>query len=198
MRLPVRRLAAIVVAIAVLGFAALVVAVTLVAAADDAQPSDAIVVLGAAQYNGRPSPVFRARLNQAAVLYRRGFAATVLVTGGVGHGDVTSEAAAGRDYLLKAGLPAGAVVALPGGATTYASLEEVQGWFAARPGRAALLVSDGFHLLRLRLIARHLGLVPHTSPAPESPIAANPRLNAAYLLAEGVKVPLTWLLLFTR
>jgi len=56
-----------------------------------------------------------------------------------------------------------------------------------------LLVSDGFHMLRLQIIASRLGLVPFTSPTPNSPIHANPRLNAGYLFAEGVKVPLTWL-----
>ena len=118
----------------------------------------------------------------------------VLVTGGVGTHDTVSESEVGRRYLAKAGLPETAVVALPAGASTAASLAAVAHWLAARgDGHRVLLVSDGFHMLRLRIIASRLGLLPFTSPAPGSPIRANPRRNATYFLAEGVKVPITWL-----
>src|SRR5207247_10429509 len=79
-------------------WAAVVVAVAVQAAHDEATGADAVVVLGAAQYNGRPSPVFRARLDHAATLYQRGFAPTVLVTGGVGARDTLDETKVGRDY----------------------------------------------------------------------------------------------------
>ena len=82
------------------GWAAVVVAVALAGAHDQATTADAIAVLGAAQYNGRPSPVFRARLDHAAALYQRGLAPVVLVTGGVGSGDTVSESDVGRRYLL--------------------------------------------------------------------------------------------------
>src|SRR5438046_10052793 len=111
-----------------LGWAAVVVAVAVHAARDEATGADAIAVLGAAQYNGRPSPVFRARLNHAAALYHRGLAPVSLVTGGVGSGDTVSESDVGRRYLLKAGLPDGAVVGLPAGASTSASLDGVAHW----------------------------------------------------------------------
>ena len=176
-----------------LGWAAVVVAVALAGAHDQATTSDAIDVLGAAQYNGRPSPVFRARLDHAAALYQRGLAPVVLVTGGVGSGDTVSESEVGRRYLLKAGLPEGAVVALPAGTSTAASLEGVAHWFSGKDSRRVLLVSDGFHMLRLQIIATHLGLAPFTSPAPNSPIRSNPRRNAAYYFAEGFKVPVTWI-----
>ena len=174
------------------GWAAVVVAVALAGAHDQATTADAIAVLGAAQYNGRPSPVFRARLDHAAALYQRGLAPVVLVTGGVGTGDTVSEADVGRRYLVKAGLPDGAVVGLPAGSSTSASLDGVADWFAGKENRRVLLVSDGFHMLRLKIIATRLGLVPFTSPAPNSPIRSNPRRNAAYFLAEGFKVPVTW------
>src|SRR5437870_2013900 len=174
------------------GWAAGVVAVALTGAHDEARSADAIAVLGAAQYNGRPSPVFRARLDHAAALYQRGLAPVVLVTGGVGTGETVSESEVGRRYLLKAGLPEGAVVALPAGTSTSASLDGVARWFTGHDSRRVLLVSDGFHMLRLQILATRLGLVPFTSPAPGSPIRANPRRNAAYFLAEGFKVPLTW------
>lgn len=175
-----------------LGWAAVVVAVALAASHDQATTADAIAVLGAAQYNGRPSPVFRARLDHAAALYQRGLAPVVLVTGGTGSGDTVSESEVGRRYLLKAGLPENAVVALPAGESTAASLHGVAQWFAGKDSRRVLLVSDGFHMLRLQIIAARLGLVGFTSPAPNSPIRSNARRNAAYFLAEGVKVPITW------
>lgn len=176
-----------------LGWAAVVVAVALAGAHDQATTADAIAVLGAAQYNGRPSPVFRARLDHAATLYQRGLAPVVLVTGGVGSRDTLSEAEVGRRYLLKAGLPEGAVVSLPAAASTSASLDGVAAWFAGQDNRRVLLVSDGFHMLRLKIIATRLGLIPFTSPAVNSPIRSNPRRNAAYFLAEGFKVPVTWI-----
>lgn len=176
-----------------LGWAAVVVAVAVHAARDQATGADAIVVLGAAQYNGRPSPVFRARLDHAATLYQRGLAPVVLVTGDVGAGDTLNEADVGRDYLVRLGLGADAVLPLAGGHDTYASLEQVKRWFQGRDSRRVLLVSDGFHMLRLQIIAERLGLTPYTSPAPGSPIHANVRRNAGYLVAEGFKVPITWL-----
>src|SRR5438128_6199615 len=191
--LPRKLAGGLVLAIALaLGWAAVVVAAALAASRDQATTSDAIVVLGAAQYNGRPSPVFRARLDHAAALYQRGLAPVVLVTGGVGSGDTVSESEVGRRYLLKAGLPDGAVVGLPAAASTSASLAGVAEWFSGKDDRRVLLVSDGFHMLRLRIIATRLGLQPFTSPAPNSPIRSNPRRNAAYFLAEGFKVPVTW------
>jgi len=184
--LPRKLAGGLVLAIALaLGWAAVVVAAALAASRDQATTSDAIVVLGAAQYNGRPSPVFRARLDHAAALYQRGLAPVVLVT--------LSEAEVGRRYLVKAGLPEAAVLALPAGTSTSTSLDGVAHWFKGRDSRRVLLVSDGFHMLRLQIIATRLALVPFTSPAPNSPIRANPRRNAAYFFAEGFKVPVTWL-----
>src|SRR3989442_3180790 len=128
------------------GWAAVVVAVALAGAHDQATTADAIAVLGAAQYNGRPSRVYRARLDHAATLYQRGLAPVILVTGGVGSGDTVSESDVGRRYLLKAGLPEGAVVGLLAGASTSASLAGVAQWFSGKDNRRVLLVSDGFHM----------------------------------------------------
>ena len=190
-----RKLAAagVVILLLVLGWASIVVAVALAGAHDEARSADAIAVLGAAQYNGRPSPVFRARLDHAAALYQRGFAPVILVTGGVGTGDTVSESEVGRRYLTKAGLPETAVIALAAGSSTASSVSSIARWLEARDGHRVLLVSDGFHMLRLRILAARQGLLAFTSPAPGSPIRSNPRRNAAYLLAEGLKVPVTWL-----
>lgn len=176
-----------------LGWAAVVVAVAVQAAHDQATAADAIAVLGAAQYNGRPSPVFRARLDHAATLYQRGLAPTVLVTGGVGARDTLNEANVGRSYLVRLGIPDEAVIPLAGGHDTFSSIDQVRRWFDGRDSRRVLLVSDGFHMLRLQIIARRLGLTPYTSPAAGSPIHANVRRNTGYLFAEGFKVPFTWL-----
>ena len=190
-----RALGGLLLALLVIGltWAAVVVTVAIHAARDEATAADAIAVLGAAQYNGRPSPVFRARLDHAAALYQRGLAPVVLVTGGVGVRDTLNEANVGRDYLVRLGLPGDAVIPLAGGDDTYASIDQIKKWFTGRDTRRVLLVSDGFHMLRLQIIARRLGLVPYTSPAAGSPIHASLRRNTGYLFAEGLKVPFTWL-----
>lgn len=178
----------------VIAWVGVVVDVVATGARDEARTADAIAVLGAAQYNGRPSPVFRARLDHAALLFRTGIAPVLLVTGGIGNRDTVSEAEVGRRYLAQRGLPTGAVVALPPAATTVASMDGLAAWFQTRPGdRRVVLVSDGFHLLRLRILASRRGLIAYTSPARGSPISANLRLNAGYVLAEGWKVPFAWM-----
>jgi uncharacterized SAM-binding protein YcdF (DUF218 family) len=190
-----RKLAALGVLLVLLvgGWGVIVVTVAVWGAREQATTADAIAVLGAAQYNGRPSPVFKARLDHAAALYLRGYAPVVLVTGGVGARDSLSEAEVGRRYLLNAGVPAEGAVALPAAATTYTSLDRVAGWFDGKPSRRVILVSDGFHMLRLKIVAARKGLVPFASPAPGSPIRANPRRNARYIMEEGFKVPIAWL-----
>lgn len=163
---------------------------------DAAAPSDAIVVLGAAQYNGRPSPVFRARLDHAAALYHRGLAPLVIVTGGIGAGDSLSEAAVGRGYLIAAGLPDSAVAEESAGRSSAPSLRAAAEELRRRGVRRVILVSDGFHLLRLGFLAHRLGLAAVGSPAPASPITSNSRREIGYLLAESVKAPAA--LLFAR
>ena len=159
---------------------------------DQRRPADAIVVLGAAQYNGRPSPVLRARLDHALALYREGYAPLILVTGGVGRGDTTSEAIVGRRYLVARDVPAEDVVAQPVGRSTRTSMTAVGGWLRERGLRRVLLVSDPFHMFRLRLEARRTDLEAYTSPTESSPISDNPVLELRYLFAEGLKAPVAW------
>jgi uncharacterized SAM-binding protein YcdF (DUF218 family) len=166
--------------------------VLVVSQQDQRQPVDAIVVLGAAQYNGRPSPVLRARLDHALALYREGQAPVVIVTGGVGRGDTTSEAAVGRRYLVAHGVPERAVIAQSDGRNTRASMNGVQRWLRDRQLRRVLLVSDPFHMFRLRLEARRTALEAYTSPTESSPISHNPVLELRYLLAEALKIPVAW------
>ncbi|HEY7481697.1 MAG TPA: YdcF family protein [Gemmatimonadales bacterium] len=159
---------------------------------DQRRPADAIIVLGAAQYNGRPSPVLRARLDHAVGLYREGYAPLIVVTGGVGRGDTTSEAIVGRRYLIAREVPGEAVVAQPVGRNTRTSMTAVGAWLHQRGLNRVLLVSDPFHMFRLRLEARRTALEAYTSPTDSSPISDNPVLELRYLFAEGLKVPVAW------
>jgi uncharacterized SAM-binding protein YcdF (DUF218 family) len=169
-------------------------AVLWVGARDRAAPADAIVVLGAAQYSGRPSPVLQARLDQALVLYRRGLAPRVILTGGTAPGDQTSEAAVGRSYLRRAGIPASALLMETEGTTTRTSLTAVAAFAEPLAIRRVILVSDPFHLLRARTIARRLGFDALTSPAHRLPLRTWILSQPRYLVEESIKAPLTLVL----
>jgi uncharacterized SAM-binding protein YcdF (DUF218 family) len=125
--------------------------------------ADVIAVLGAAQYNGRPSLTFQGRLEQAELLFEKGFSARVLVLGGGKPGDRTTEAQSGRDWLVGHGLPADAVFADPQGSTTFESLKAAAGFMRAHSLRSAFLVSDPWHNLRIRRMARDLGIQAYVS-----------------------------------
>jgi uncharacterized SAM-binding protein YcdF (DUF218 family) len=177
---------------AVTGYTVALVMVLVVSQQDQRRPVDAIVVLGAAQYNGRPSPVLRARLDHALQLYREGLAPRIVVTGGVGRGDTTSEAIVGRHYLLSHDVPPSAVVVQPQGRSTQASMTAVAGWLEAEHLNRVILVSDPFHMFRLRLEARRTDLEAYTSPTESSPISDNPVIELRYLAAEAFKIPVAW------
>lgn len=139
---------------------------------DGAREAQAIVVFGAAQYSGRPSPVLRARLDHAADLYRRGLAGTVVVTGGRLPSDTSgyTEARASAEYLVAQGIPDGDVLREVSGRSSWQSLASSAAFLKKRGITRVILVSDGFHLLRIRSMADELGLSAVTSPAPGSPI----------------------------
>lgn len=162
---------------------------------DRAAPARAIVVLGAAQYNGTPSPVYRSRLEHAAALWRRGLAPLLVVTGGIGTGDSLSEAEAGAAWLKRLGqVPDSALLIEPTGRRSESSLRAVSRRLKARGMRRVILVSDGFHLQRLALLARRFGLEPLTSPAPASPIRRSRRRELGYLLIESLKTPIAYII----
>ena len=161
---------------------------------DRAQQADAVVVLGAAQYVGRPSPVLKARLDHAIGLWSRGLAPLLIVTGGMGVGDTTSEGAVSRKYALRQGVPDSAILVENQGRTTRESLSAVAAMMHGRDLDRAILVSDPFHMLRLSIVARRLGLTPYTSPTPTSPISANRGQSWRYVLSESIKVPLVFML----
>jgi uncharacterized SAM-binding protein YcdF (DUF218 family) len=165
-------------------------AVVIWGARDRARASDAIVVLGAAQYVGRPSPVLRARLDHALDLWQRGLAPVLIFTGGTGAGDTTSEAAVSRVYALKHGVPDTAILLEHQGKTTRQSLAAVSAIMHARQMQTAILVSDPFHMLRLRILSTQYGVNAYTSPTKTSPISANKGQSLGYVLSESIKVPM--------
>jgi uncharacterized SAM-binding protein YcdF (DUF218 family) len=137
---------------------------------DEARPSPAIVVLGAAQYNGRPSPVLKARLDHALDLYQSGLAPVIITTGSYGADPNVSEAEVGRKYLVQRGVGVDDIITEQGSGTTYDSIQAASGLLKARGWTAAMVVSDGFHLYRAKRMFADNGIVAYTSPAPNSPI----------------------------
>ncbi len=193
------RRGAIAAALAALAYGILLTWVWLMSRRDQRVRADTIVVLGAAQYNGRPSPVLRARLDHALTLYRQGLAHVIVVTGGIGAGDRVSEATVGHRYLRQRAVPDSALVVRADGRTTAESMQSVAEWMGDRGLRRVLLVSDPFHMARLALEARRVRLAPLTSPTPSSPILPGSWVELRYLAAESVKLPVAAVrLLFRR
>jgi uncharacterized SAM-binding protein YcdF (DUF218 family) len=126
--------------------------------ASDVDRADAILVLGAAQYGGTPSPVFQGRLDHSRLLYDKGFAERIIVLGAGQEGDAFSEAEAGMNYLLETGVPDDALLASSEGHTTYESLVAAADLMRERELDSAFLVSDPWHNLRIRRMARDLGI----------------------------------------
>ncbi|MFH0750639.1 MAG: YdcF family protein [Chloroflexota bacterium] len=135
--------------------------------------ADAIVVLGAAQYDGQPSPVFQARLDHAIALWREGRAPILVMTGGRREGDRTTEAAAARDYAIGQGVPAASIRMEDRGRSTLESLRAVATILEGQGLESAVFVSDRSHMLRVMRMARDLGVEAYGSPAPDSPMDAN-------------------------
>jgi uncharacterized SAM-binding protein YcdF (DUF218 family) len=142
---------------------------------DEQRAADAIVVLGAAQYDGRPSPVFEARLEHAVALWKQGLAKAFVVTGGKLPGDRTTEAAVAREYAIANGVPVEAIFGEDQAHNTLTSLSAVAKEMRARGMDSAVFVSDPTHMLRVLRMADDLGIDGYGSPTPTSPIQADPR-----------------------
>lgn len=166
-----------------------VLAIYLYGKRDGAQRADAVVVLGAAQYDGRPSPVLRARLDHAIRLYRSGIAPRLITTGGVGPGDTVSEAVVGRRYAIRAGVPARAILTERSGLRSNESLAAVAEMMEQDGLESAVLVSDPFHMLRLKLLATRFGIRAFSSPTRTSPISQNNEEEWRHLVRESVVLP---------
>jgi uncharacterized SAM-binding protein YcdF (DUF218 family) len=155
---------------------------------DQARTVDAIVVMGAAQYDGRPSPQLAARLDHAAALWSAGLSNVVVVTGGKQPGDRFTEAAASANYLTGHGVPAGSILQVPIGHSSYASLDAAASMLHDRGLFRVLVVTDPFHSLRSRLIAQELGLVAYVSPTRTSPLRGGAAFSRELEEAAGVAV----------
>ena len=131
-------------------------------------PSDAIVVFGAAQYAGHPSPVFRARLDHAYDLFQRGVAPVVITTGGSGDDPTFSEGGVGHDYLMHRGIPEPRLIAETQGSDTASSAERVAVIMRTNRMRSCVAVSDAYHVFRIRKLLEHEGVRVYVAPRPDS------------------------------
>ncbi|HXR27148.1 MAG TPA: YdcF family protein [Candidatus Baltobacteraceae bacterium] len=148
------------------------------------RPADAIVVLGAAQYDGVPSPVFRARLDHALALFRRGSVRYLVVTGGRAPGDRFTEAQAARAYAVAHGVPDDRILDESTGRDTLESLTNVAALFRENDLSSAIFVSDRTHMLRVLRMAADLGITAYGSPATDSPTDADPSSIADAMVHE--------------
>lgn len=140
-----------------------------VARIDDLRPAGAVLVLGAAQYNGVPSSVFAARLDRGAELFKDGVAPLVVTVGGKQPGDVYTEAEAGKNYLVSRGVPADRVIPVSEGSDTLESIDKVAEVLKARGVDSVVIASDPWHSLRARTMARDAGLQAWTAPTRTGP-----------------------------
>ena len=175
-----------------IGWGVVVVAIVRAGGEDRAAPADAIVVLGAAQYDGRPSPVLKGRLDHALALWKRGLAPRIVLTGGRGEGDTTSEAAVGQRYAQHAGVPDSVLLLEGRGRSTRESIAGVAALAREQAIRRVILVSDPMHLFRASILAAEHGLTAVTSPVRPGSL----RRDWRALLAESVKAPVAWMARF--
>lgn len=153
----------------------------------DPHPAGAIMVMGAAEYNGVPSPDLQARLNEAVKLFRKGDASVIMVTGGREKGDVYTESEASMSYLLKEGVPAGDILQA-GGSNTYENVADAAPILLARHDTTVLVTTDPFHEDRSMAISSSFGLTSSPTPTQTSPIKG--WSTVPYFLKEAVGVGL--------
>ena len=163
---------------------------------DDARNAQAIIVLGAAQFDGRPSAVLSARLDHAAVLYNQGLAPLIVVTGGKRIGDRFTEAEASANYLEHLGVPGGAIERETTSTNSYDELAAAARFLRERDINDVVLVSDPFHAYRINAIAHDVGLNAHVSPTPTSPVHGFDNVQA--LVRETIAVSAGRLIGFDR
>lgn len=136
---------------------------------DEQHPADAIIVLGAAEYRGRPSPVLEARLNHALFLYLKGLAPRIITTGGAGGDPVFTESTVARAYLTRRGVPAEAIVVENEGESTVQSVVAVTEIMRRMNLKSAIVVSDGYHIFRVKKMLEASGIKVYASPRPSGP-----------------------------
>jgi uncharacterized SAM-binding protein YcdF (DUF218 family) len=161
-------LLALVAVLAVSYVASICTAIVREASQQEIQKADAIVVFGAAEYAGRPSPVFRARLDHAFDLFQRGIALVVITTGGAGEDPHYSEGGVGHDYLLHRGIPDANLIAETQGADTAQSAKRVGVIMRANHMHSCVAVSDEYHVFRIRKLLEREGVQVYVAPRPDS------------------------------
>jgi uncharacterized SAM-binding protein YcdF (DUF218 family) len=180
----VRRIVGALLAIVVVVVGVTAVRVWYVAREDSHPRSDVIIVLGAAQLDGRPTNIFAARLDHAAALFKEGVAPRVITVGGGQPGDRTTEGAAGARYLDAHGVPADALVPIGQGDDTYTSLQAAEVTMKRHGWHSAVLVTDPWHSLRSRTMARDLGMKAETSPVSTGPVVRSRSTEVHYVWRE--------------
>lgn len=135
---------------------------------DEAAPADLILVLGAAKYRGRPSPVYKARLDHAFGLHKRGLAPRILTTGGPGGDPIFTEGGVGRSYLISLGVPAEAIIVEQEGATTAQSIAAAAEIMRRMGLHSCIVVSDGYHIFRAKRMLASQGFRVYGSPRPDT------------------------------
>lgn len=148
---------------------------------DESRSADAIVVFGAAEYVGRPSPVFKARLDHAADLYRKGLAPVVITTGGAGADPKFNEGAVGREYLKSLGIPDDHLIAETQSTDTAESARRVSTIMHANHMNTCLAVSDGYHIFRIKQMLAREGVTAYGAPRPNSKPQSFGKRNEAVL-----------------
>lgn len=173
------------IAIIVFGF---MIAIYAEARDDETREVDAIIVLGAAQWNCVPTDVFEARLQHALDLYREGYAEYIIVTGGRQEKDRCTEAGAGRSWLMERAVPQDVILMENEGRDTWGNLEGAKEASERRGIESVLIVSDGFHLFRAERMANAVGFEVYSSAAPGSPIRPWSAVEFSYVIRETVAV----------
>ena len=146
------------------GYVALIVNVYRYGETRDTNDADAIVVLGAAQWEGKPSPMFQARLDRAYVLYQNGVAPFIFITGGIGEGATLSDSRIGEEYLINTGIDEYVILTERQSRTTWQNLNQVKKVLSDKKLDSILLVSHDFHIMRAKKMAQDLGMVAYASP----------------------------------
>jgi uncharacterized SAM-binding protein YcdF (DUF218 family) len=149
------------------------------ASRQEIRPADAIVVFGAAEYSGRPSPVYRARLDHAFELFRRGLAPVVITTGGAAADPSYSEGGVGHDYLMRRGIPESNLIAETRGSDTAQSAQRIAVIMRTNHMHSCVAVRDAYHVVRIRQLLEHEGMQVYVSPRPDSrPHSPSQRVEA--------------------